>query len=406
MIRFGKKSTIKAMALNFLTFITVSLHTSAQASLKIITQTPETNINGFFLNHLEERAPGQFYYDTQLTQRHKSDFKNANGFNYNLLKIVFTGLKENEFQLLKNLYSSGKSKTEWDSKKEAYELKDFLIPQMQALIGNRFESEGDVHSNCWGTAYEIARGAQSDFTFFYAEPNQVLKVFENSSYSFPLPLSTKLQNSVAKQEMQFQKIKAFREKNIAKYIEAYESGTTSLIKNLSFPKSAKENTLHSKLSEFNISENANLRFGDMLIITQEGDFQTFKNEKGIETVSKKLAPRTLVHAAIFVDQNLYFEKTAYNDDAPYRLVRWSEIYATYGNLAKNGTRYMHRRFDARRPLPHPETAFATKSMQFASKEQSLSFDSNGLAKFQNARPFKSASLNKGYSTVGFANRMR
>lgn len=137
-------------------------------------------------------AAGKYFFD--------SDFYDAEFYN----------LSENDFNALKERFgawSSSKSAVKYAPNK-TWSLSVFLPPAMQATLEHTFFPE--VHtrslpnvfgpnatgerentpvtllSNCWGTAYEIIRAAQSDenaLTLFYAPQKLARDVFIDSKWS-------------------------------------------------------------------------------------------------------------------------------------------------------------------------------------------------------------------------------
>ncbi len=190
--------------------------------------------------------------------------------------IVFGKLTEKQFQFLHQTYG-GKSHVSWDKNRE-YELLDFLSPQIQALMNHYFLAENfssfkeTIVTNCWGTAYEIARGAQADFSLFYVDSLKINELLSSDQYS----------------------------------------------EKVSEPKS-----------------------GDVLLL---------------RTSSK--ARNVLHHAAIYIDQNLYFEMPGSADYHPYRLVFGKNFqHPDYKSMAQE-----YRRFDLKNfsPLPPPQKVFTSQ----------------------------------------------
>ena len=212
-------------------------------------------------------------------------------------QIVFDELSEPQFETLKSAYG-GRSEVKY-SPGNSYEIQDFLPPIFQALNGLRYRgldvvSEGTLRaylqgreslmksepsenfnelmirggSNCWGFAYEVARDDKVAYETFLVNGFNLHNVFE--------------------EERNARKIFSRTYRDLAKMTRE--------------------------------QRNQDLKPGDILFVNQN---VTFDN-------SEQKGP--LLHAAVYVDDDLYFEKTGVSNGFLYRFVTFDQISATYGRV--------------------------------------------------------------------------
>ena len=231
-----------------------------------------------------------------------------------MIRVEFPGLTKVGFDKLKSLFPFQPDKRFIPTLK--YTLTDFLPPMAEALDGHEFheqqqvENKGTVNEktsqvlgNCWGTAYELVRGGSREFTVFYATPKIIDDVLSASHYSQPV---------------------------------AEASGRE--IRDLRTP--------------------ANVLPGDILLIYGPEVIRTTPEGELTQTTLKK-AGAVLEHGALYVGDDLYFEKPSSESSGPYRIVTARRIENKYnGSLYKtlsegvNLYKYVWRRF-SRTDLPHP-----------------------------------------------------
>ena len=229
-------------------------------------------------------------------------------FDSDFYDVEFPMLNENEFRRLQNIYG-GWSRTrnqETFQSGKVWNLSEFLPPAMAAKLGNVFQGEETLEmlphifgtkadgkriatpvqliSNCWGTAYEVMRGAQThsdELILFYAPQRLARAVFFDPQWSEEI-------------------------RPISKTVSTDPS-----------------------------LRNAGLMPGDVLVIGNTW----------------------LQHVAIFVDDDLYFEKSGTGNSALYRLNTLDTIVATWPPDLHG---YSWRRFH-RQPLPDPSELFNLKT---------------------------------------------
>jgi hypothetical protein len=242
----------------------------------------------------------------------------------NHLSFKLGRLTLSQFTQIKETYSgwsgAAKSKAIFLPERE-YELIDFLPVAMQALVGKRFEERTidvpadvspprsirdpfsiNLSSNCWTTAYEIQRHASDAFVAFYVAPNQIRKVLEDNSVS-------------------------------------------DVVKSLNQTELALEN---SQL------RNQSIKPGDTLYIYGPGAL--LQTDASAIAASKE----ELLHVAIFLDDDVYFEKSAKESQSAYRIASFSDIRKKYSDKSTGSTeqyRYVFRRF-GKAELKHPAEEFS------------------------------------------------
>lgn len=104
---------------------------------------------------------------------------------FQFIQFRFGKLNRVQFDALKAAYAGDRSAVPYDADRE-YELIDFLLPKMQALIHTRFPSmqrkKDWVSSNCWGTAYDLLRYTR-DISVFYVDDSEIRPQFESPDHS-------------------------------------------------------------------------------------------------------------------------------------------------------------------------------------------------------------------------------
>ena len=245
--------------------------------------------------------------------------------NFMHTQIEFSGLTEIQFDSLKKFYGSWsiiKSYVPFNKSGNA-KLEDFLPPVMQAVVGLKFiQNEELIYSvsqqqikistttNCWGTVWELIRHSLrlapispekegfGSLSVFYAE-RDMLKFLRDPQYS-------------------------------------------SLIKGYDSPEA------DSDMKPFyNPKRNDSLKPGDVFIITKKSSQEAEGTEQ-------------LVHAAMVLDSDLYFEKTAIQSNAAYRVTRYEDILSLYGISKGFSSRVEWRRFNLK-PLPSPQEVFSQRN---------------------------------------------
>ncbi len=230
-------------------------------------------------------------------------------------KISFLDITEKQFEGLMALYSGHslhKSKISFDPEKRVYPLTDFLPPYYQALSGKRFEKgfwfsdladivfpgfssirtqRATTSINCWNTTWELTRIAKE------RDPKE--QVFN----SFHVPFEQILPQLTSDQTSSF-----------LQYAETSSPADLSPL----FP--------HER--------NQALQTGDYLLLSV------------IEASGRK----RLEHTAIFIDTDVYFEKTAEGSDSKFRFVTYEAIV----NLFNGRNQGLRTHVEWRRPK---DTAF-------------------------------------------------
>lgn len=285
--------------------------------------------------------------------------------------LIKPPLSEAKFARLKDVFG-GQSQVPYRAK-PSYDLVDFLPPVMQALNFKLFQEEdvgnATIESNCWSTAYEIARGGSRFHIFGATQGTLIWPLLSDPRFSIEIPNDPRDSGVSAQLEEAFGRVVEYRKGRLAEYpnklpaVQSYPE-----LVSLLFPPELRQQIITGQDPDIDFSRNDQLRFGDVLLVLQEG---TVELGDGNAT----LRERSLAHAAVFVAPGLYFEKTFLNDFTAYRLVTFSDIQSEYGDLLRSGTRYVHRRFHRSPPLPPPREAFAGNVSVFA--DYDLLTDSEG-----------------------------
>lgn len=104
--------------------------------------------------------------------------------------MVKRGMTRKKFDQLKRLFNDQskvlyRGDTTWD-------FVEFLTPGIQALNFRVFREEtlasGDIGSNCWSTAQELARGGKPSNIFLNPMGASVMPVFSDGRFSAEVPL--------------------------------------------------------------------------------------------------------------------------------------------------------------------------------------------------------------------------
>lgn len=189
------------------------------------------------------------------------------------------------------------------------DLVDVLPPAIQALSGHVFEPQSELvkvfggvktvsAANCWGTAYEVVRTTTAgigsgEYVVFYTDRHQADATLRNEGFSREvMPALTLTRGQEPK--------------------DAPVAGDPRLP-------------------------------GDVMLIISD-----FKLGNG--TVIQ-----ILEHAAVYIDNGIYFEKSNAGPQDPFRLARFEDVVGTYVE-GRDRVRLEFRRFD-KAPLPHPVKAF-------------------------------------------------
>ncbi|NRA68133.1 MAG: hypothetical protein HRU19_26860 [Pseudobacteriovorax sp.] len=160
-------------------------------------------------------------------------------------------------------------------------------------------------TNCWTTAYEVLRGADDGFMTFFASDAAIMKYI-----SYP-----------GAPDAQF---------------NSDDSDYSRFIKELSWQEACVPSSRRSCPQDDMVAKrNQSLLPGDLLLI--------YRNPSAIE------------HAAIYIDNDFYFERTgAKGKNYLYRLVPFAEIASFYSDPASV---FRFRRFVDKTPLPDPLDSF-------------------------------------------------
>src|SRR5207245_718347 len=117
-------------------------------------------------------------------------------------------------------------------------------------------------TNCWNAVWEVLRGSKESTNVFYIDPTRARSVLESPTYSRPV-----------------------------KELSAAEASS----------------------AEDEAARNAGLQPRDVLLIVG----QSQQDDEG------RTVAGTLVHAALFIDDDFYFEKTSPDDFSTYRFVSFN-----------------------------------------------------------------------------------
>ena len=167
-----------SVSLKILLYVVLLSQTNLGLSMPFVLPHPDWEKNEEFRLHQVESNPElNIRYDVYQTN---------DNVNYSNIAIIFGNLNEKQFRFLKKTYGQGLSNIFYDRNK-FYDLTDFLPPAMQALYGHHFLDEVSpgkrrIPCNCWGTAYELVRGAE-EFAVFYADQDAVQRFFFDQRYS-------------------------------------------------------------------------------------------------------------------------------------------------------------------------------------------------------------------------------
>lgn len=235
-----------------------------------------------------------------------------------LLEVQLGLLTRDQYESVRAAYKSV-APVEYDPAR-SYLLTDFLAPVIQALEGLRFVKQSEKHaalsripaglaldptvrvaSNCWTTAYEVARNPTDRVELFYVEGVDIERVLRDDIFGSDV-----------------------KTLEGAALIDPAAAGAAE--------------------------RNSGLEPGDMLLLY----------------VSPYPGVWELAHAATFIDDDLYFEKTGPKSPYAYRLVSYRDLVSAmpiYGR--DNGftkTRLHFRRFNGK-PLPAPSQAFSLTGLE-------------------------------------------
>lgn len=252
-------------------------------------------------------------------------------------RITFPSLSINQCEALKQSYGSFSRIRCVEG--ERYELQDFLAPMAQALTRAHFVVEKtpfpifpatfqvgpgefriltqpepftrsrltlDRATNCWASAYEFLRGSGESVAVFNTNPEYLEKFLLAEENTHP----------VTDLEGRFTSDAALR--------------------------------------------NATMQPGDLVFISQ----------RNVPLAMQDLAlPFVLSHVAVFVDENLYWEKANSGSASTFRFVDFDSMVAPYRGNAATEFRYVVRR--PVRPalaLPHPRNAFSLCAQGYVAGE--------------------------------------
>ena len=202
------------------------------------------------------------------------------------LRFELGSLQKSQYEALM-LHYGGQNLVSWNPDKKDWQLLDFLPPKIQALSGrwlasttqiepeipeawrNPYDNFSDpyvtIDMNCWTTSYEVLRDWKTPFA------NQSLQI---GFFAGPDALST------------FKK-------------PEHHASQTDLSRDSMFAEKSKE-------------RNQGRSPGDLLVIHTVG--------------SLEISP---AHTAIWIDDDIYFEKTNSGGQDPFRLATWNDAVSPY-----------------------------------------------------------------------------
>ncbi len=275
-------------------------------------------------------------------------------FPYEFVDVWFHQVGPQEFYALRQKFG-GLSQIPYRLGTSSYHLIEFLPPKMQALYGLKFESHSKIRTNCWGTAYEMLRHPQAPLTLFYAPPFEINQVLRSPAYTYPVAMSPQWMESHRMQSQIHEDVTRYRHKHLSEIQEQFKKTPQFNLGYDTLPDLWVDFIDDAQFNEFDLTKEANLKFGDLLLVSQEGlpEVTSYKRK----TLHSSLMPFTLVHAAIYLGGNLFFEKTALNSSAPYRFATFETIQKTYGQRYSHGTVYEFRRARKGFLFPAPEEIF-------------------------------------------------
>lgn len=233
------------------------------------------------------------------------------------IEVTFPGLTKNEFDILNSAY--GKHGHWLKGRKATYDITDFLPPIVQATVKHRFhphyiqyvpggfeelQQDGTYKSsltaNCWGTVYEYLRGDPQSLKIFYASNRQIGEILLDATYS-------------------------------------------------SHVKVLNQSQVFGDVSK---TRNTGLVPGDILVVLKN-DAMPMESERHNYYPGTSAYPTEIVHAAIYIDNDLYFEKTGFSGRALYRIVSFQNILIDN----REDHSFIYRRSTGASQMPDPKVAF-------------------------------------------------
>lgn len=308
-------------------------------SLEVFEQGNETEIKDFSIGFAKKNGIPHKVFKVAADKKKRIDSS--------FIKVVFGKIDKPTYDLLMKNYL-GDGNVPFDPKRN-YELIDFLPAKMQAFVNRWMPIVKEVEPripgeygasidrtlpvnvitggfNCWVTVYEIMR----DLTIPLDQKKAKIYFFPIFDYE---------------REVLFNK-------------SIHESSVV-----LS-PEARKPSEANFKL------RNEGRKFGDIMGIN-------------VSTGSSQ----TLAHTAIWIDDDLYFEKTNIGFDTPIRLVKWDDLVEIYNDLLEQqtpdfdknnttpGIQFIRLKLDKKVTLSDPErfSIGALNGALFPSKEDERTF---------------------------------
>ena len=227
----------------------------------------------------------------------------------------------------------------------SYFLRDFLPDGARALINKRFvekidlssellESEKDalvagLEANCWATAYEFGRGKTGTWTT-WTNPGEV----GNSVFKFFSSKPDLVRRVQSDEETAFQ--------------EAWGLAVAEGKFDINPPAPKDPDRI----------DNRDFFSTQILRLIQQGVLPRYPNP----TLNKALQPGDLLmvpldHAAVYIDENIYFERSALGarNEGGFRFVTFDDLRAKYDGIMLPG-RFVHYRIVGE--LPKPSDVFS------------------------------------------------
>jgi hypothetical protein len=219
-------------------------------------------------------------------------------------------------------------------------LLDLLSPPMQALSGHTFLPQnqslpelGDQNAvtaaNCWGTAYEVIRLASG------GDPPPAAAAPATAAPPLP-PQAAGHSVPSARPDLEF----------VVFYTDRFQAGRVlrheAFSERVGTPREFRKGDVPNEVSHELFPRSP----GDVLLVITD-----FPLEDGTTL-------KVLEHAAVYIDDNVYFEKANAGPNDPYRIATFADVVGTYV-ASRPATRLEYRRYGGpgKTALPHPVAAF-------------------------------------------------
>lgn len=286
----------------------------------------------------------------------KNSFREGFHSSHDLIYIEFYHLSEEQFNLLKKVYSDGKSRVTYSPIRKTYGIVDFLPPVAQALLRSEIGSlmglpipaQSTYRGNCWNVAYEVARNSDELVTWFGEASGESFVEFINHSNFFGIvDMDRSAKDFINKAQIKLSQF--FAEKSMVSACSSDEG----------------ECTVDNRLLFEQLETELEKELGSPEVLSLK-----------VETKPGDIYMLGQAHAAVVIDQGLYFEVNNFNAGPP-TLTLWKDLVLGYPS------RFFSKHYRKRGPLPRPELAFpflddGTKN---SFNELKIAFDSKGFAYF-------------------------